>query len=874
MKNYLTRLNPITKPHAPQVRPSQNASDNTFVRRGALLNIVVSMATVVALHTSQPARSAVVSDFEQSDDGWTVAPDGDLTWVSSGGNPGGFLRVDDQNAGGHNWIYAPPKFLGNWRSFVNQTLAVESRAIVGTPDSPPNMHVVITGPGGSATVAMARAMTFSWQSFSVSIDPATWTVSAGSWGNLITNITELRIEAEYYTGEDSVGFDNIRLGSSFGLRQVTERAGGGPCPTCCQIIHRQPILSPSGDQFVFASTWNVDDAADNPNPTRNTEIFRYDIPPDVFHQFTATDAGISVPFDFTDSTVAVLSSSPELPGNADANGDLFAYPWTTVGNIQALTDTLGPPWENPPPPPVDPFTSWATEVLDFSSEYSAGSWSASRVLGEPDVYPQAGDNANAWASATADGQREFLVLGYEEPRPINTVIIYETDHPGAVDRVAVRSADDGTWATVWTAEAVATSEGARALEAAFSLTAYPVDAVRIEINSPAVAGWNEIDAVAIRAGGCPAAWFGEEDWPTMANLHADLSSDGGSCVWASNRNIPTVGNPEGANADENYEIYLQDLNTGATRQLTRTLDGDAETPAAGANLWPRVSTDGSRVVFVSNRDLDEGSLPSGRHGLFWIEGQDAPKRLTSAELVVEREFPAFGMDDAGRRVVFASEGDLTGGNADGNAEIFTVALPSGRVTQITDTTGDSVNSRPILSGDGLKIAFLSNADLGGSGQNLDGSVELWVSHDENQNDLDPFVQVTNLPGTPGATEDRTHWMDWYSMDRDGSHLVMCTNADLTGQNSAHDYEIFLTTFDWGPAGLRITRINRTAEGQVELQWDASMPGLRFTVEWSGNLLPASWEPVPPADQWPLDSTTWTSKAPASEDQRYYRVRAD
>ncbi|MCP5524728.1 MAG: hypothetical protein H7A46_24650 [Verrucomicrobiales bacterium] len=541
------------------------------------------------------------------------------------------------------------------------------------------------------------------------------------------NALEIRM-GKVGSNDDDVEFTDLYLQTAtFRIWQVTDRGGGGgPCDTCCQLIHRQPTLNPRGDQFTFASTWNVDDAAGNPNTNRHTEVFHYDLATETFTQVTQTEEGISVPFDFAANAISFLSSSPELPGNEDRNADLFLVDPASLETLQTMTVSTG---------------------------------------------------------------------------------------PTAIDHGLAET--------------------------------------------------------------CPFPWFGTEDWATLANLHADLSDDGGFCVWASNRNIPSEETAEGSNADENYEIYLRDVSTAVTRQLTETTGGDAEAPSAGANLWPKVAAGGNGVVFVSNRDLDGPPVTEGRHGLFWIDGTGSPKRLTSAEVVVEREFPAFGMDDAGTRVVFASDVDLTGGNPDGNTEIFAVALPSGAVTQITDTADEMVNSRPILSGDGLKLAFLSNADLGGFGQNADGSQELWMFHfDEDGNYVDPFVQVTDLPETANPTKNRTHWMDWFSMDRDGSHLVMCTNADLTGANTEHAYEIFLATFDWDPAALNITKINRTVEGKVELHWECEVSPRQFTVESSSSLLSGSWEPVPPAEQWPVDSTTWTSPEPIVDNQMYFRVRGE
>src|SRR5258706_13284964 len=56
------------------------------------------------------------------------------------------------------------------------------------------------------------------------------------------------------------------------------------------------------------------------------------------------------------------------------------------------------------PPPLPPATMWESSVRGFSTQYSASSGSAARVLGPPDVFPQGGANPNARASPLTDGR--------------------------------------------------------------------------------------------------------------------------------------------------------------------------------------------------------------------------------------------------------------------------------------------------------------------------------------------------------------------------------------------------------------------------------------------------------------------------------------
>ncbi len=138
---------------------------------------------------------------------------------------------------------------------------------------------------------------------------------------------------------------------------------------------------------------------------------------------------------------------------------------------------------------------YATSVIDFSSQFSETMWSAEQALGVPNTYPFYGDFTSAWASATRDGQREFLELGFDGAAPASIVWIYETYEAGAVDTVYVRNAATGEFVEVWSGTAVPVPFTSRINPIRFPQTAFDVDAVRIAVNSPAVPNYNEIDAV-------------------------------------------------------------------------------------------------------------------------------------------------------------------------------------------------------------------------------------------------------------------------------------------------------------------------------------------------------------------------------------------
>ncbi|HEU0030616.1 MAG TPA: hypothetical protein VFQ53_08285 [Kofleriaceae bacterium] len=153
---------------------------------------------------------------------------------------------------------------------------------------------------------------------------------------------------------------------------------------------------------------------------------------------------------------------------------------------------------SPPPAPVVAMPSivWASTVRGFSSQYTASSWAATQVLGEPDVFPGTGDNANAWASLGADDQPEWLEVGFDEPRRISAVEIYETYNPGATSNVELVTVS-GKRITIQPERYLANKAGSARRIARVACTNEPIAYVRVNVDSVRVAGWNELDAIGV-----------------------------------------------------------------------------------------------------------------------------------------------------------------------------------------------------------------------------------------------------------------------------------------------------------------------------------------------------------------------------------------
>ncbi len=232
-------------------------------------------------------------------------------------------------------------------------------------------------------------------------------------------------------------------------------------------------------------------------------------------------------------------------------------------------------------------------------------WSPEQATGAPDT-PRMHDLDTAWASATSDSQVEWLILTFDPPVPALRVRIIESNAPGAIVRVAVKGpsapADRDTgWTTIHTAtvtpapnstpdsfsptitptpsllpsltSAVSGASGAAAAPPAdpnappppllpiaveFAIPPDPragtaaapllITSVRIDLDSPNVRGWNEIDAVALVTGDATPHWATEAiASSTYANRSrtapASLAPESVLASWISLPTAPTPTDP-------------------------------------------------------------------------------------------------------------------------------------------------------------------------------------------------------------------------------------------------------------------------------------------------------------------------------------------
>lgn len=171
-------------------------------------------AILTAICVALPLAAAA-GGFDSGDEGWTAIDGGALTWVASGGNPGGWLRVADISDQDF-LLQAPPAWLGDRSAWLGGTLSFDALNVNNeSPDWAPFGEVVITGSAGSVTLDIVAAgqppADGQWHRYSVLLSPAAgW--SGAPLASVLANVTGLTIKGEFHAGvTEVVGIDNIQV---------------------------------------------------------------------------------------------------------------------------------------------------------------------------------------------------------------------------------------------------------------------------------------------------------------------------------------------------------------------------------------------------------------------------------------------------------------------------------------------------------------------------------------------------------------------------------------------------------------------------------------------------------------------------------------
>ena len=172
--------------------------------------------------------------------------------------------------------------------------------------------------------------------------------------------------------------------------------------------------------------------------------------------------------------------------------------------------------------------SWRRDRLNLQAEIQrlqnpTPRWGVGEATGSPNT-TGFGDITTAWASQSADGQKEWLEVEFAQSVVPQAVWIYETYNPGAVTKVT-RLGALGAEEVLWEGTdptPVGSQGGISKIPLSGGMS---VSRLRIYIDSPAVPGWNEIDAVGLVYGKNRVQWAKRASASSSYGPNTQPSSD-------------------------------------------------------------------------------------------------------------------------------------------------------------------------------------------------------------------------------------------------------------------------------------------------------------------------------------------------------------
>lgn len=300
------------------------------------------------------------------------------------------------------------------------------------------------------------------------------------------------------------------------------------------------------------------------------------------------------------------------------------------------------------------------------------------------------------------------------------------------------------------------------------------------------------------------------------------SADGSRVAFVSNCNLA------GKNADGNDEIFLWTSGgPGTTTQLTQSFGCDNLAPSInGSGFWiafdstcnivgtnnngrgseiyristagelqqltndpnggqcdstsPSISSSGSLVAFDSDCDLVGGNEDLATE-IFTVNTSNGNirQRTTAPQDFCDSVHPS--MDAGGSIIAFHGNCDITGDNADGGDEVFTVTVEQfPKVAQVTEADDECASGEPHMAGSGLAITFTSWCPLGGT--NGDGSIEVFQAGVGAA--AGGIFAVTSETGCSSVAG---------GIDSAGTRVFLDSDCDLSAGNDDHSVEIFRAT---------------------------------------------------------------------------------
>jgi OOP family OmpA-OmpF porin len=266
--------------------------------------------------------------------------------------------------------------------------------------------------------------------------------------------------------------------------------------------------------------------------------------------------------------------------------------------------------------------SWASEVIDVSSEFGRLEFSALQALHVPNVLPSSGKNPNAWRPKNPDDE-DFIMVAFQKPIKARQIAIAESENPGAIKKVVAYDEDYNQYVLFELTPRAIPIEN-RLLNLFFdeSILGVSIQAIRVEVDGSAVSGHTSIDAVGLSASTLPISVLIEMAKGVNRNIEAEalgesvnspyvehspiISPDGKRLYFSRKFHPDNVG---GVDDPEDIWVSVWDEEKGEWKEAVNV---GPPLNTQGPNFISSITSDGEKDVYIlGNRYGKKGRMYSG-----------------------------------------------------------------------------------------------------------------------------------------------------------------------------------------------------------------------------------------------------------------------
>ncbi len=442
-------------------------------------------------------------------------------------------------------------------------------------------------------------------------------------------------------------------------------------------------------------------------------------------------------------------------------------------------------------------TLWASKVIDFSSEYfdenNPTQHTAQQVLGKPNVLPAVWQSPCSWSPARPESrQDEWIKVEFEKSIFVKQIAVAENFGAGAISAIILYDLEDKGHLVYKNQRTQPASTQGQILSVLLkNKTNYRVKAVKIKLNTIDVAGWNNIDAIAISESDIPikAEINITKDIPfnetqrlpqTVNSPYSEIlpviSPDGKTLFFDRKdhpKNMPSISAGK-ENDDVWFSRHISDTVWSEAERLDEPVNNNQH------NYVCSVTPDGN-VILLANAYLPSGKMEQGASISYkTIDGSwSFPEPLKIKDFYNTDRYAEICLAPNRKVLIMAIRREDTFGSRD----LYVSFLQKNNTWSVPKNMGSMLNSAaseitPTLSSDNKTLYFASD---GRSGY---GSFDMYVSRR-----LDDTWTNWSEPMNLGNVLNSAGWDAGYSVDASGEYAYFASSKH-SNKTTASELDIY------------------------------------------------------------------------------------